>query len=194
VQWECGLRFNKRNRYRWFERKWKPALVTDIGSFRKCNLGQRGTGYAILDLDRVERGWIQYNIETHKRLNAEGCVVVGRGYGECDAWQRNYYILFVTPTGLKNKYTRVRAGWILSDYVARQGVQGGTRVVSQTNRHIDTDDINTYITSTCAKLVNPSSNCKAYYADVFTLASALDVSAGLRVMARNTITALTICC
>jgi hypothetical protein len=31
-------------------------------------------------------------------------------------------ILVVRPTGMENEYTRVGAGCILSDYVARQGV------------------------------------------------------------------------
>jgi hypothetical protein len=43
-------------------------------------------------------------------------------------------------------------------------------------------------------LVNLSSNCEAYRAGAFALASTLDVSAGSRVTASNTMTAPTICC
>jgi hypothetical protein len=43
-------------------------------------------------------------------------------------------------------------------------------------------------------LVNLSSNCEAYRADGFALASTLYASAGSRITARNTVTALTICC
>jgi hypothetical protein len=43
-------------------------------------------------------------------------------------------------------------------------------------------------------LVSLSSNCEAYRADGFALASTLYASAGLRVMVRNTMTAPTICC
>jgi hypothetical protein len=126
VEWVRSLRFNKQSKYRWFNRKWKPTLVTDIGSFRRCKFERRGTDCAILDLDGAdgaERGWIQYDMETHKRLDAERCVVVGRNFCESDTGKRNYYILVVRPTGVENEYTRVGAGWILSDYVARQSVQ-----------------------------------------------------------------------
>jgi hypothetical protein len=122
VEWVRSLRFNKRNRYRWFNKKWKPALVTDISSFRRCNPERRGTGYAILDLDGAERGWIQYDMETHERLDAEGCVVVGRDLRRSDAGGK-YYILVVRSTGMGNEYTRVGAGWIRGDYVSRQDVQ-----------------------------------------------------------------------
>jgi hypothetical protein len=114
VEWVRGLRFDKKR---------KRALVTDISSLRKCHHERRGAGYAILDLDGVKKGWIQYDMETHERLNAEGYVVVGRDSHKSDAGKRNYYILVVRLTGMENRYTRVGAGCILSDYVARQGVQ-----------------------------------------------------------------------
>jgi hypothetical protein len=118
VEWVHGLRFNNQNRCRWLNEKWKPALVTDISSLRKCNPDRKDTGYAILDLDGAERGWIQYDMETHERLDSERCIVIGR-----DLRQLKYYILVVKPTGMENEYTRVGAGWIQSDHVARQGVQ-----------------------------------------------------------------------
>jgi hypothetical protein len=123
VEWVRSLRFNKRYKYRRFNKKWKPALVTDIGSFQRCRLERRGTGYAILDLNGTERGRIQYDMETHEHLNAVRCVVVGRDFHESDAGKRKYYILVVRSTGMENEYTRVGAGWILSDYVAKQGAQ-----------------------------------------------------------------------
>jgi hypothetical protein len=123
VEWVRGLRFNERDEHSGLNEKWKPALVTDINSLRKCNHERRGTGYAILDLDGVKRGWIQYDMETHERLDAEGYVVVGRDSRESNAGKRYYYILVVRPTGIENEYTRVGAGWIQSDHVARQGVQ-----------------------------------------------------------------------
>jgi hypothetical protein len=122
-EWVRSLRFNKRYKYRRLNKKWKPALVTDIGCFQKCNPERRGTGYAILDLSGTERGRIQYDIETHEHLDAERCVVVGRDSHDSNAGKRKYYILIVRSTGMENEYTRVGAGWILSDYVARQGVQ-----------------------------------------------------------------------
>jgi hypothetical protein len=123
-KWVRGLGVNnKPNEQSGSDKEWKSALVTDIGSFQRCNFKRRGIGYAILDLDGTERGWIQYDVETHKPLDAERCVVVGRDSGESDAGKREYYILVVRSTGMENEYTRVGAGWILSDYVARQGVQ-----------------------------------------------------------------------
>jgi hypothetical protein len=123
VEWVRGLRFNKRNEHIGLNEKWKPALVTDVGSFRRCIPKRRGVGYAILDLDGTERGRIQYDVETHEHLDAERCVVVGRDSRGSDAGKRKYYILVVRSTGMENEYTRVGAGWILSNYVARQGVQ-----------------------------------------------------------------------
>jgi hypothetical protein len=123
VEWVRSLRFNKRNRLRWLNKRWKPALVADISSFQRCSPERRGTGYALLDLDGVERGWIQYDMERHERLHAEECVVVGRDSRESNAGKWKYYILVVRSTGIENEYTRVGAGWIPSDYVARQGIQ-----------------------------------------------------------------------
>jgi hypothetical protein len=123
VEWVHSLKFNKRPINRWFNKKWKPALVTDIGSFRRCSLQQRDTGCALLDSGGDEKGWIQYDVGLHEHLDAEKCVVVGRYCRESDAGERKYYILVVRSTGLKNEYTRVGVGWILSGYVTRQGVQ-----------------------------------------------------------------------
>jgi hypothetical protein len=125
VEWVRSLRFNKRNRYRWFNKKWKPALVTDISSFRNCSVKQSESGCTILDSGGAERGGIQYDVETHERLDFERCVVVGRdwGYFQSDAEERKYYILVVRSTGMENEYTRVGAGWIRGDYVARQDIQ-----------------------------------------------------------------------
>jgi hypothetical protein len=129
VEWVRGLRFNKRNEQSGFDKEWKSALVTNISSFRRCSFKRKGTGCAILDLDRADgadgakRGWIEYDMETHERLDAERCVIVGRDSRESNAGKRNYYILVVRPTGMENEYTRVGVGCILSDYVARQGVQ-----------------------------------------------------------------------
>jgi hypothetical protein len=71
-----------------------------------------------LDSDGAERGEFQYDVETHERLDSERCVVLGR-----DCLKTNYYILVVRPTGIKNEYTRVGAGRIQGDYVARQDLQ-----------------------------------------------------------------------
>jgi hypothetical protein len=123
VEWVRSLKFNKRYKYRRFIKKWKPALVTNISSFRNCSLKRSEAGCAILDLDRAERGEIQYDIETHERLDSERCVVLGRDSLESDAGKTNYYILVVRPTGMKNEYTRVGVGRIQGDYVARQDLQ-----------------------------------------------------------------------
>jgi hypothetical protein len=124
VEWVCSLRFNnKPSEHSESIKAWKPALVTDIGSLRRCNFERRGIGYVNLDLDGAQRGWIQYDMETHERLDAERCVVVGRAFRESDYRKRKYYILVVSPTGVNDEYTRVGAGWILSGYVLRQGVQ-----------------------------------------------------------------------
>ncbi|KAF2820942.1 hypothetical protein CC86DRAFT_374182 [Ophiobolus disseminans] len=97
-EWVHSLRFNRRYKYRRFIKKWKPALI------------------------ETERGQIQYDMETHKSLDAKRCVVVGQDSPESNSRKRKYYILVVRLTGTENEYTRVGAGWILSDYVARQDV------------------------------------------------------------------------
>jgi hypothetical protein len=123
VEWVRGLRFNKRYKFRRLNKKWKPALITDISCFQRCNSEKRGRGYVVLGLDGAETGWIEYDMETHECLDAEGCVVIGRAFYKSDAKKRKYYILVVRPAGIENEYTRVGAGWILSDYVARQSIQ-----------------------------------------------------------------------
>lgn len=123
VYWARGLEFNQRNENKWFHKKWKSTLVAQIDSFQGCRLEQRDTGYTILDLNGTERGWIQYDMKTTERLDTGRCVVVGRDFQEPDAEKGKFYILVVRPTSMVNEYTRVGAGWILSDYVARQGVQ-----------------------------------------------------------------------
>jgi hypothetical protein len=123
VEWVRSMRFNQENVHRALNKKGQPALETYISSFLRCSLKQRDLGYAVLDLDGVERGWIQYDMGTHERLDAERCVVVGRDVWKSDAGERKYYILVVTPTSMKDEYTRVGTGWVLSGHVARQGVQ-----------------------------------------------------------------------
>jgi hypothetical protein len=118
VHWMVSLRFDKKLKYGWFNKKGKPALVTDIGVFQNCGLEKRDTSYAILDSDKAERGWIRYDFEASEGLDAERCVVVGRQPYENELWK--YYILVVRPTSVDNKYMRVGVGWIQSDYVTRQ--------------------------------------------------------------------------
>ena len=76
VDWIENLRFNGKH---------KHALVTDVGVgvFRNCSLEPTDTSYAILDsrkVERVERGWIQYDIKASGDLHDERCVVVGREF------------------------------------------------------------------------------------------------------------------
>jgi hypothetical protein len=124
VEWVRSLRFNnKPNEHSRFDKEWKSALVTDISSFRNCSVKESESGCTILDSGGAERGEIQYDVETHKRLDFERCVAVGRDFRQSDAGKRKYYILVVRPTGMENEYTRVGAGWIRGDYVARQDVQ-----------------------------------------------------------------------
>ncbi|KAF2189976.1 HET-domain-containing protein [Zopfia rhizophila CBS 207.26] len=104
VDWNDKLRFNKEH---------KHALVTDIGVFWKCSMEKRDTRYAILDLSKGKRGWIQYDIEASGDLHTEWCVVVGRR-------NKKYYILVVRPTSVDGEYRRVGVGRIQSDYVVRQ--------------------------------------------------------------------------
>jgi hypothetical protein len=123
VEWVRSLRFNKPNEHSGSDKEWKYALVTDTGSFRNCSFKRSKTGCAILNSDGAERGEIQYDVETHKRLDSERCVVIGRSHFESNIGKREYYILVVRPTIMENEYNRVGAGWIVSDYVTRQGVQ-----------------------------------------------------------------------
>jgi hypothetical protein len=105
-----------------FDKEWKSALITDISSFRNCSVKRSESGCTILDSGGAERGEIQYDVETHERLDFDRCVVVGRDFYQSDAG-RKYYILVVRLTGMENEYTRVGAGWIRGDDVARQDVQ-----------------------------------------------------------------------
>jgi hypothetical protein len=123
VEWVRSLGFNKPNEHSGFNEKLESTLITDISSFRRCNVERKDTGYTVLNLDGAERGEIQYDTETHEHLDAEGCVVVGRDSRKSDAGERKYYILVVRPTGIEKEYTRVGVGWILSEYIAKQGIQ-----------------------------------------------------------------------
>jgi hypothetical protein len=69
VYWVDTLRFDKER---------KSALVTNIGEFQDCTMELDGTHYAVLDFDRVKRGWIQYDVEEGEDLCKERCVVVGK--------------------------------------------------------------------------------------------------------------------
>ena len=65
IDWIKNLQFNG---------KYKYTLVTNIGVgvFRNCSLEPIDISYAILDLrkvERVKRGWIQYNIKTSRDLH-----------------------------------------------------------------------------------------------------------------------------
>lgn len=120
VDWMVNLRFKKKHKHEWFNENGKHALVTDIGGFQNCGLEQRNTNYVILDSNKAERGWIQYDVEASENFRVERCVVVGRESRENELGQRKYYILVVRPTSVDSEYTRVGVGWIQSDYVTRQ--------------------------------------------------------------------------
>ena len=123
VDWNRKLRFNKEYKHIFFnifKRKGGHALVTNIGVFRNCSLEQRDMSYAVLDSSRAERGRIWYDIKSGGDLHTERCVVVGRDSCKDERGSRKYYILVVGLTNVDGEYTRVGAGWIQSDYVARQ--------------------------------------------------------------------------
>jgi hypothetical protein len=120
VDWMVSLRFNKKHKYGWFNKKEKPALVTYIGVFQNCGLEKRDISYAILDSSKAERGWIRYDVEASEGLEADHCVVVGREAYENKFGLWKYYILVVRLTSVDNEYTRAGVGWIQSDFVTRQ--------------------------------------------------------------------------
>ncbi|KAF2826171.1 hypothetical protein CC86DRAFT_382244 [Ophiobolus disseminans] len=93
VEWVRSLTVNRHYKYRLFNKKWKPALVTNISSFRNCSFKQSEAGYAILDSDRAERGEIQYDVEMHKRFDTERCVIIGQDCRKFNARKTKYYIL-----------------------------------------------------------------------------------------------------
>jgi len=111
VDWIDKLRFSE---------KGEPALTTDLGAFRNCSLEQRDRSYAILDSSKVERGWIQYDIEASEDLHAERCVVVGRTSHANEHGLRKYYILVVRPTSMDGEYRRVGVGCTQCDCIVRQ--------------------------------------------------------------------------
>ena len=111
VEWNMKLRLKRKGRH---------ELVTNIGVFRNCSLEQRDTGYAVVDWSRAERGYIQYDTEASKDLQAERCVTVGKESHESGHGLRKYYILVARPTSVDGEYTRVGVGWVQSDYVVRQ--------------------------------------------------------------------------
>jgi hypothetical protein len=120
VDWMVRLRFNEDKYGWWFNKKGNPALVTDIGVFRNCDLEQRETNHVILDSSKAERGWIWYDLEVSESLDAERCVIVGRDSRKDELGLRKYYILVVRPTSVDKEYTRVGVGGVWSDYVKRQ--------------------------------------------------------------------------
>ena len=122
VDWNVELRFNKKHKHMFFNKKGKDALVTNVEVFRNCSLEQRDISYAVLDLSKAERGQIWYDIESSGDLHTERCVVVGRNSREDEHGPRNkkYYILVVRLTSVDGEYTRVGVGWVQSDYVVRQ--------------------------------------------------------------------------
>jgi hypothetical protein len=119
VEWLVNLRFNKKHKYGWFNKKGKSALITDVGIFQNCGLERRDAGYAILDSNKSERGCIRYDVEASEGLDAERCVIVGRKTFGNMLRLRKYYILVVRPTTVDSEYTRVGVGWIQSDHVTR---------------------------------------------------------------------------
>jgi hypothetical protein len=128
LDWDDDFRFNN-----WIDKlrfnKHKCALVTNVCVFRNCGLEQRDTSYAILDSNKAERGQIQFDIEASEDLHAERCVVVGRETDMDNNLPTNmkFYILVVRQTSVNDEYRRIGAGWIQSDYVARQ--KGNVRIV-----------------------------------------------------------------
>ena len=124
IDWNIKLQFNKECKYIFniFKRKERHALVTDIGVFQNCSLEQRDIIYTILDLSKAERGQIWYDIESSGDLYTKQCVVIKRNSYRDKHGPRNkkYYILVVRLTSVDGEYTKVRVGWVQSNYIVRQ--------------------------------------------------------------------------
>jgi hypothetical protein len=103
------------------------ALITNVLSFKNLATKADGKQYAVLDSNRVERGWIQYDVGDSEELVDEKCVVVGTTNGRLRMGRKRYYLLVVRPTGVDNDYRRVGIGRIQSNCVV--GPEISVRVV-----------------------------------------------------------------
>ena len=112
VDWINSLQFDEEREF---------ALITDVGEFQDCTIEPDEKRYAVLGLDGMKRGWIQYDVEGGEDLFEKRCVVAGRKsnkYGD-GLNVKEYYILVVRPTSVDDEYKRVGVGLIQSDYVVR---------------------------------------------------------------------------
>lgn len=110
VEWSSNLRFDNNQ---------ENALIAEAREFRHCRMEQEETKCIILDSRRIERGWVQFDVEGGTNIYfPQRVVVVGRTWHPAEV--RKYYILVVKPTCLKGEYERVGIGSIETGYVSRQ--------------------------------------------------------------------------
>jgi len=111
VDWIDHLRFE--------ECECNHAIIASLWTFQNCTTRLCEAQYAVLDSNRVKRGWIQYDAEGDKDLRKEQCVVVGR---KSNSGIDEYYVLVVRSTNVNGEYRRIGVGLIQNECVVGQKI------------------------------------------------------------------------
>ena len=107
-----------------FDGKQKDTLIGSLGKFWNCTMEQKEPQYAILDLQGIERGWLQFDVEDSTDIDLHRCVIIGRTGRESGI---KYYVLVVRSTGSKREYERVGVGLIWASHISK--LEDNVRIV-----------------------------------------------------------------
>jgi hypothetical protein len=107
-----------------FDSKQKDTLIGSLGKFWNCTMEQKELQHGILDLQGIERGWLQFDVEDSTDIDLHRCVVIGRTGREAEI---KYYVLVVRPTGSKREYERVGAGLVWASHISK--LEDNVRIV-----------------------------------------------------------------
>jgi len=108
IQWTRNVKFDMERTL---------ALIVNVSKFQNCTTEPDTTCYVILDLRRVRRGWVQYDMQGIVDFREMRCVCIGDFWGQFDY---QYYILVVRPTSINGEYERVGLGIIEKSYVGEE--------------------------------------------------------------------------
>lgn len=109
VHWNHKLRFDDKR---------KLALIASARKFQNCTTELDGTRYAILDSNKVRRGWVRYDIEEFDLCEAR-CVLVG---SKTTLIAKKSFMLVVRRTSVEGEYKRVGLGMIHKSFVKEEAV------------------------------------------------------------------------
>jgi hypothetical protein len=107
-----------------FDTERKRVLLVQVRAFQNCQMGRKGSRYAILDADSKDVGVLWFDMTTN--VHFQHCVVIGmkRTSSDVEDAEKTYHILLVRKIRLENQFKRVGLGEIKARCISKKCCEG----------------------------------------------------------------------